>query len=233
LISQVIRFIVYQESFVIRFIDFTSWKLRSTMSEQRNDTGPSSKQTYSPLTNEAKATATLPPVSHLPLRKRLALDSTIKTPKKQFVKQLLLEQQQQQQQQQQQLRQASSRSPKIELTEYPLTPGSHSSLSTSSHSSDSTIPLVHSPPPQNAETVCTVLKKQPLKKAYNWLSTSTTETKGKKQIDVLFDHSKQGLTPTNNNKLTGNPLLWNNGKVERYVSLRANQMIKRGLNSYY
>jgi hypothetical protein len=183
------------------------------MSEQPfHPTRPSSKQTYSPPINEVK-TATLPPVNHLPLRKRLALDSTIKTPKKQFVKQLQLEQQLLRQEQISTTTVIST-SPKIESTEYPLTPGSHSS----SHSSDSTATLAHSPP-QNTELMSpVVIKKQPLKKVYNWFSTSI-EAKSKKTTNVLVDHSKQGLVPIHSSKLPGNPLLWNNGKVETYVGL--------------
>lgn len=170
------------------------------MSEQPYNSGSSSQQTYSPPIRETKAT-TLPPVNYLPLRKRLALDSTIRTPKKQFVKQLQLDQQRIRQEQ---VLTTTRSSPKIDSAENPLTPGLQSS--------DSSTTFI---PSKNEEIL---MKKQPPKKAYHRLST-LSEVKDKKPTSVLADHSRLGHISSSGTKLPGNPLLCNNGNVVKYVGL--------------
>lgn len=175
--------------------------------QQQRRSGQSSKATtaISPP-NEPKS---LPPIKHLPLRKRLALEASIKiTPKVSPKEEVVAESQ-----------------PATAEEEYPPTPGSQHSSSSSGGSSDSTIPIVHSPPsppPQKSEKVL----KQPLKKAYHWAkgkgttggTTTTTTT-----TTIAATKSSSGSSTMNRNKLTvnngglpGNPLLLNNGDADKY-----------------
>ncbi|KAI8357788.1 hypothetical protein BD560DRAFT_197121 [Blakeslea trispora] len=104
----------------------------------------SNASSYSPLFTQKK------PFNCLPIRKRPPIQTTIRTPKKQYVKLLELEKQR--------LQQCEDNQPLEETPEYPPTPGSHSSSSsheTASHPSSSLPYLMSSS-----------LKKRPLKKAY-------------------------------------------------------------------
>lgn len=136
------------------------------------------------LKKETHEPKSLPPIKSLPLRKRLAIEASIKPPVKVIPKEETTQ----------------------EEEECPTTPSS------SGASSDSTIPIIHSPP--HVEHI--VLKKetdnkpikQPLKKAYHW-----TASKGKATAAIV----KSSKT-FNNGGLPGNPLLWNNGDAEKNVS---------------
>lgn len=187
--------------------------------QQQRQSGQSSKATtaISPP-NEPKS---LPPIKHLPLRKRLALEASIKITPKVSPKEEAAEPQ-------------SLTTPATVEEEYPPTPGSQHS-SSSGGSSDSTIPIVHSPPsppPQKSEKVL----KQPLKKAYHWsrgkgttggttsATTSATTSTNTNTTTAATTTTIRGNGTINRNKLTlnngglpGNPLLLNNGDADKYV----------------
>lgn len=148
----------------------------------QQDSGQSSKSIYSPsvIMENVKP---LPPKNHLPLRKRLKAEGSLK----------------QQHVEKDEDEDLICQKGKENTEDYPPTPGSHSS----SGSSDSTLPLIRSPPN-------TIVKKQPLKKSYTWIST-----RGKTTV-LVNNNNTTHIKTLNNVGLPGNPLLWNNGN--KYVN---------------